>query len=329
VRFARLPALGIAAALVAGVGCDLILGIDDGIPRDDAAPDAAEPLDAGAGDAADEAAVDADAAIAFCDTDAAFGAPVAFSTLNTTAQDAHLRLTAGTELVGYFQSARDGGAGGVDIYSASRPSIGDTWTNVTDVAAVNGAGGDNDPSISADQLTLYFSRSSDLYRATRASTSAAFGAPVALAAINSAESDFAPYLTDDGAALYFSSGRASDAGVAELYATQPLADGGFAAPTAVAGTGLTTGDNRFAAVTNDQLVMYFASNRAGGQGGFDVWMTTRASTSVPFDAPRVVPEVSSTSDENVDWISSDRCRLYFSSSRSGNYDLYVATKTPP
>ncbi len=325
----RLARVLIAAAALAAAGCAAILGIDDGVPRDGgASSDASDASFADApADAAKDAADASDAAPPMCDVDAAFAAPTAFSTLDSPASDAHLRL-APNEFTGYFQSQRDGGLGGYDIYTATRTSIADSWMALAAVAPVNSTASEADPTISADQLTLYVSRSTDIYRSTRASTSTAFGAPVAVAPLNSGASEFAPYLVEDGSSLYFSSTRNSDAGVSELFVAQPLADGGFTAPANVNGTALKTGDNRFAAVTADQLVMYFASNRTGGQGSYDIWVATRASTSVAFGTPRVVAEVSSTLDETPDWVSPDRCRLYFSSNRGASYDLYVATKVP-
>ena len=328
---ARAKWILIAALAVAAGGCAAILGIDDGTPRDGGAVGDASDASSDVGDAGvSDAQVDAfDGYVPMCDVDAAFPPPIAFSKLNGTTNDAHLRL-APNELTGYFQSVRDGGLGGYDVYGATRTSIGDTWTTVTDVGGgVSSASADVDPTISADQLTIYFARGSQIYRATRATVTASFGTPVLATGINSAASDFGPYLVEDGTALYFSSTRNSDAGVSELFVSQPLADGGFTAPANVNGTALKSADNRFAAVTADQLVLYFGSNRSAGAGGYDIWVATRASTSVAFGTPRVLAELGTTSDETPDWISSDRCRLYFSSNRSARYELYVATKTPP
>src|SRR5262245_17914961 len=36
----------------------------------------------------------------------------------------------------------------------------------------------------------------------------------------------------------------------------------------------------------DGLSIYLASNRPGGQGGLDIWVATRSSTSAPFGAPQ-------------------------------------------
>lgn len=328
-RFASVVRVGLAAALVLAAACDAILGIDDGIPRDGGAFDGTTDAAFDAGDAGKDAG---DAATPMCDPDAAFPTPKLFTSLDTAAQDAHLRLVPGSELAGWFQTVRDGGAGSSDIYSVTRTSIGDTWKAPASEIAVNTATADTDPSVSADQLTLYLTHGGAIWRATRAKTTVGFGAPTLLTEIDSSFSELAPYLVDDGSALYFASARDSDAGVEKLFVTQPLADGGFTAPAPVGGTNLDVGDNRYAAVTADQLVMYFASNRTdtGTQGGFDVFVATRATTSLPFGAPRVVAEVSSSANDFPDWISADRCRLYFTSNRTGTGgdDVYVATKTP-
>lgn len=48
----------------------------------------------------------------------------------------------------------------------------------------------------------------------------------------------------------------------------------------------------------DGLALYLASNRPGGKGGLDIWMSTRASEDSPWGAPVDLPEpVNSASDE--------------------------------
>ena len=48
----------------------------------------------------------------------------------------------------------------------------------------------------------------------------------------------------------------------------------------------------------DGLSLYFASNRPGGQGGLDIWLATRTSTSAPWGAPHNLGEpVNSTADD--------------------------------
>jgi hypothetical protein len=48
----------------------------------------------------------------------------------------------------------------------------------------------------------------------------------------------------------------------------------------------------------DGLSLYFASNRPGGKGGLDIWMSTRASESAPWEAPQNLGEpVNSAADD--------------------------------
>lgn len=48
----------------------------------------------------------------------------------------------------------------------------------------------------------------------------------------------------------------------------------------------------------DGLSLYLASNRSGGRGGLDIWVSTRASTSEPWGAPVNLPEpINTPADE--------------------------------
>jgi hypothetical protein len=50
--------------------------------------------------------------------------------------------------------------------------------------------------------------------------------------------------------------------------------------------------------SSDGLSLYLASNRPGGRGGLDIWLSTRSSTSAPWGAPQNLGEpVNSASDE--------------------------------
>jgi len=85
-------------------------------------------------------------------------------------------------------------------------------------------------------------------------------------------------------------------------------------------------------VSADGLSLYFTSNRAGGSGSWDLWMTTRETTSDPWGgAVNLGPTVNSWADEICPSISADGLELYFSDYRvtrpGGYYDLWV-TKRP-
>jgi hypothetical protein len=94
----------------------------------------------------------------------------------------------------------------------------------------------------------------------------------------------------------------------------------------VVNNGLTLG----ASVPADELELYFHSDRPGGYGGVDVWVTTRATVDDDWGTPvNLGPTIDTPSADNWPGISSDGLALFFSSTRpggSGGYDLYAARR---
>ncbi len=81
-------------------------------------------------------------------------------------------------------------------------------------------------------------------------------------------------------------------------------------------------------ISPDGLTLYFDSGRPGGQGDWDMWMTTRTpggdwGTPVPLPAPVNGPYADSGPSLSADGLS-----LYFGSNRPGygSYDLRVSTR---
>lgn len=82
-------------------------------------------------------------------------------------------------------------------------------------------------------------------------------------------------------------------------------------------------------LTDDLLEVVFASTRAGGVGGVDIWSSTRASAAAPWGAPVLASTINSTSEEAAPEISGDGLTLVLASNRPGGaglYDLYLATR---
>jgi hypothetical protein len=83
----------------------------------------------------------------------------------------------------------------------------------------------------------------------------------------------------------------------------------------------------------DGLALYFDSNRGGGEGDFDVWVSTRATVEDDWGTPRNLRgPVNTPSWDGVPSIAPDGCSLYISSSRfggSGGQDIWVSTRATP
>ena len=77
----------------------------------------------------------------------------------------------------------------------------------------------------------------------------------------------------------------------------------------------------------DGLTIVFHSDRVGGMGVNDLYMSTRASTADPFGVASALTTLNSTSDEDSPWLSGDGLTLYFSSTRAAvSKRLYVTTR---
>jgi hypothetical protein len=79
-------------------------------------------------------------------------------------------------------------------------------------------------------------------------------------------------------------------------------------------------------ISADQLEIVFSSSRPGSIGGTDLWASSRASTSDPWQTPRVLSEISTTNNESNAAMSPDGLTLAFSSGPTGNQDMYFTTR---
>ena len=74
------------------------------------------------------------------------------------------------------------------------------------------------------------------------------------------------------------------------------------------------------AVSKDGLSLYFNSNRPGGFGANDIWVSQRANVEAPWGPPINLGRVVNTSDvENVPALSRDGHWLFLNSNRSGGF----------
>jgi len=84
------------------------------------------------------------------------------------------------------------------------------------------------------------------------------------------------------------------------------------------------------ALSPDGLSLYFASNRPGGLGGNDLWVSHRASHHSPWEAPaNLGPSINTSGIESGPNLSPDGHLLFFQSNRpggNGSNDIYVSRR---
>ena len=91
-----------------------------------------------------------------------------------------------------------------------------------------------------------------------------------------------------------------------------------------------------ACISADGLSLYFDSNRFGGSGGFDIWMSTRQTTDEQWSAPVNLGPIMNTVYEEFDSnISADGLSLFFASDHpggghaEGDHPLFAAFADDP
>ena len=74
---------------------------------------------------------------------------------------------------------------------------------------------------------------------------------------------------------------------------------------------LGLGNGGYSSVSADELELYFTSDRAGGLGYEDIWVSTRQSIDDPWGPPTNLETVNSSYRESFPCISRDGLTLYF------------------
>lgn len=87
----------------------------------------------------------------------------------------------------------------------------------------------------------------------------------------------------------------------------------------------TTANESAFALSRDELEIIIASDRPGGQGGFDLYYSRRSSAEVAFPPPAPLGEVNSAYYESTPTLSADRLELFFSRYVT-SWDLYRSTR---
>jgi len=137
----------------------------------------------------------------------------------------------------------------------------------------------------------------------------------------STTADDDPSFTDDLLELYFN--RNNNIYVAKR-ATTADAWGTPALVLELSGGG---GAETTPAISGNGLSIYFASNRGGGTGGFDVMMSTRATRQALWSPPTFVTELESANADTGARPTADDAELVMDSNRvGGNDDLYLCVR---
>jgi len=174
----------------------------------------------------------------------------------------------------------------------------------------------------------------DLWVSTRETIDGKWSTPVNLGSvINSSSDDWDSNLSTDGLSLFFDSNRPGGQGDFDLWMTQRLIkDALWTEPVNLGPTINSPSLDIAPSISADGLILLFTSERPGGSGDWDLWMTRRETIQVDWTEPvNLGPTVNSSGPDGMPYISADGTAIYFFSNRpggEGGYDLWNVSIEP-
>ncbi len=235
----------------------------------------------------------------------------------------------GDSLKFYIASDRPGGLGASDIW-VSVYSNG--WQPATNLGGnINSPYQEYEPYISSDGIKLYFSSyrpggmgGSDIWISefTGGSWQPAYN----LASINTAFDETCPCVSNDNTRLYFASDRPGGQGQMDIWVSHD--SGGSWQPSTNLGAIINTIDWEYSPfITYDNQALYFGSDRPGGFGGFDVWVSENIGGS--WHSPiNVGSNINTSVTEVCPIVSSNGMKLYFAADSwgggYGEFDIWFS-----
>ncbi len=244
----------------------------------------------------------------------------------------------------YQASNRPGGKGGLDIWVATRSSASAPWGAPQNLGEpVNSAADDFCPTPVGKNGLFFVSREAlpgacgqgDIYFTHR--TGSTWAEPERLlcapAGPNSALDEQGPSWLADSPKLrgtkllYFSRSSATVSG--EIFVSERENGARFGTATPVAELNDAVANDIQPNVRADGLEVVFSSNRTGGAGAQDIWISTRARVNDPWSAPtNLGAAVNTAAAESRPSFSRDGGQLLFGRAPGpeGASDIYVSTR---
>jgi len=198
----------------------------------------------------------------------------------------------------------------------------------------------------ADGLELYFCAKGqygggcDLFVRRRATPADAWSEPINLGpVVNGPYREISPTITPDGLELYFSDyagdqpPRPGGCGRMDIWVTRRMSrDAPWGEPENPGAPINTPSADGEPSLSADGLLLFFRSDRFGGCGENDLYVTRRATLADPWGRPENLgARVNSHSQEFASHLSADGSTLYYGSRRPGGYgsvDLWRVSVTP-
>ncbi len=212
-------------------------------------------------------------------TDEDWGEPVNLGpTINTPVGEWGVSISSdGLSL--YFDTSQNGSVAINDLWVATRATIDDDWGNPVSLGpTVNSSGDDYDPSISSDNLSLYFHSNRpggygnyDIWATTRATTEDDWGEPVNLGpTVNTSVFDIDPGISADGLMLFFI--RVDGQTETDIWMTRrATTNDDWGEPVNLGSPINSSAFERYPNVSADGSTLFFRYSQSDPRSGGDIW----------------------------------------------------------
>ena len=154
----------------------------------------------------------------------------------------------------------------------------------------------------------------DIMVSTRSTTTEPWPMPVSVgAAVNDGSFNYSPSISNDGLKFYYDSDRAGGNGGADIWVTtRPNKEADWGTPVNLGPPLNTPSNDAYPFVSSNGLEFYFSTNRAGGYGGWDIWVSKRQTQDDEWGTPdNLGPLVNSSGDDVAPCLSPDGLQLFF------------------
>ncbi len=244
--------------------------------------------------------------------------------INAEQKDDNPTLT-DDELLVCFTSKRPTETGGTDVWCSERSSTSEPFGEPHEQSSLNTPGFESSPSLGADGLSIWIASDvdgdMDILVAFRSDRQSDWGELEPVLELNSTADDLPRPLAQGGRVMPLSS-RRDHSQYWTYLAERPSQSEPFGEPRLIeelAEEGWSFVD---AFLLEDGLTLFFTMVESDGKG--DLYVARRDSLDAPFSEPVEVRGANTDSEERDPYVSADGMRLYFSSDRDGELDLFVA-----
>jgi len=215
---------------------------------------------------------------------------------------------------------------------------GPSWSQVRErkainLEAINSPYSDFSPVITPDGNTMYFTSDrpggaggQDFWMTRR--VGGEWQAPVNLKELNTYQNEGPDSITADGKTMYFTGCNRKKDGSdkCDIYVTNLGGDGKWSKPENLGPPINTEYEECNASISPDGKTLYFSSDRPGGQGGYDIWVSTLKANGKWSEPKNLGSTVNTSGWEGVAFVAADGVTLFFSSNGHGgfgNADVFV------